>query len=108
METANPWWKSDGIGNHARTGVAALLVIVFLLFVARPVLKRMQAAPAPDLPLVLAGSSGSDAAAPPITLDMIDGNPAYETRAALIRGFVKQDPARAALVVRDLIRTDGR
>jgi flagellar M-ring protein FliF len=39
---------------------------------------------------------------------MIEAASDYEARAALIRNFVRQDPARAALVVRDLIRTDAR
>lgn len=42
----------------------------------------------------------------PITLDMIEATPGYSNRAELIRNFVRQDPARAALVVRDLIRSD--
>jgi len=41
-----------------------------------------------------------------VTIDMIEAAPSYEARAALIRSFVRQDPARAALVVRDLIRAD--
>ena len=41
-----------------------------------------------------------------VTLGMIEMAPTYEARAALIRNFVRQDPARAALVVRDLIRAD--
>ena len=42
-----------------------------------------------------------------VSLEMIEATRDYEARAALIRAFVRQDPARAALVVRDLIRTDG-
>jgi flagellar M-ring protein FliF len=41
-----------------------------------------------------------------VTLDMIEAAPGYSARAELIRNFVRQDPARAALVVRDLIRAD--
>jgi flagellar M-ring protein FliF len=41
-----------------------------------------------------------------VTLDMIEATPGYSNRAELIRNFVRQDPARAALVVRDLIRSD--
>ena len=37
---------------------------------------------------------------------MIEAAPGYADRAALIRNFVRQDPDRAALVVRDLIRSD--
>ncbi|MDB5687316.1 MAG: fliF, partial [Rhizorhabdus sp.] len=41
-----------------------------------------------------------------VTLDMIEATPGYANRAELIRNFVRQDPDRAALVVRDLIRAD--
>ena len=41
-----------------------------------------------------------------VTMEMIEATRDYEKRAALIRAFVRQDPARAALVVRDLIRHD--
>ena len=43
-----------------------------------------------------------------VSLEMIEATRDYEQRAALIRTFVRQDPARAALVVRDLIRTDAK
>jgi len=43
-----------------------------------------------------------------VSLEMIEATRDYETRAALIRNFVRQDPARAALVVRDLIRADSK
>ena len=42
-----------------------------------------------------------------VSLEMIEATRDYEARAALIRAFVRQDPARAALVVRDLIRADA-
>ena len=41
-----------------------------------------------------------------VTLEMIESTPGYSDRATLIRNFVRQDPERAALVVRDLIRSD--
>jgi len=40
-----------------------------------------------------------------ITLNMIEAAPSYEARAVLIRNFVRENPARAALVIRDLLRT---
>jgi flagellar M-ring protein FliF len=42
-----------------------------------------------------------------VTLDMIEAAPGSTARAELIRNFVRQDPSRAALVVRDLIRADS-
>ncbi len=43
-----------------------------------------------------------------VTLDMISSTPDYAQRADLIRNFVKQDPDRAALVVRDLLRENSK
>ncbi len=40
-----------------------------------------------------------------VTLSMIEAAPSYEARAVLIRNFVRENPARAALVVRDLLKT---
>ena len=39
-----------------------------------------------------------------ITLEMIEAAPSYEDRANLVRAFVRQDSARAALVVRQLMQ----
>ena len=58
--------------------------------------------PAKEIAAALASENKSDK----VTIDMIEAAPSYEARAALIRSFVRQDPARAALVVRDLIRAD--
>ena len=38
-----------------------------------------------------------------ITLDMIEAAPSYEARANLVRAFVRQDPQRAALVIRQML-----
>ena len=58
-----------------------------------------------EIASVLADRSRKDADLK-VSLEMIEATRDYETRAALIRSFVRQDPARAALVVRDLIRSD--
>lgn len=43
-----------------------------------------------------------------ITLEMIEAAPSYEARANLVRAFVRQDSARAALVVRQLMQEGAR
>lgn len=43
-----------------------------------------------------------------ITLEMIEQAPSYEARANLVRAFVRQDSARAALVVRQLMQEGAR
>jgi len=115
------WWQAEWMPLVARN-VSALLVAALVVFgVARPLLKRRQPAPvaAPAAPKraeiggEIAAAIDETRAAPTIkpadvTLEMIESAPGYQARAALIRDFVRQDPARAALVVRDLIRTDAK
>ena len=86
----------------------------------RPLLKRRAAAAAEyerdravrraemgrQIAQALSGAQTNSSPQGRITLDMIESAPGYADRAALIRNFVKQDPDRAALVVRDLIRAD--
>ena len=84
-------------GGGARAGVAA-------------------AAPGHALPASTAAAVGNEIAQvmkehgvpsdADITLSMIESAHSYEARAILVRNFVRQDPARAALVVRDLLRAD--
>jgi len=118
LEAEGPkWWEAGWVSMLARN-LSALLIVALLVFgVAKPLLKRRVAiAGAPAAPARKA-ALGSEIAAMlaqeartdpdrPVTLDMIEAAPGYANRAALIRNFVRQDPARAALVVRDLIRTD--
>lgn len=72
-------------------------------------LNLTDSAPSPEIQREIAAAIAVEAAADPtrpVTLDMIEAAPGYSDRATLIRNFVRQDPARAALVVRDLIRAD--
>jgi flagellar M-ring protein FliF len=113
------WWEASWVSLLARN-LSALLIAALVLFgVAKPLLKRRPAGI--DLPAPVRAARkaeiGTEIAAAiahearhdpnrPVTLDMIEAAPGYANRAALIRNFVRQDPARAALVVRDLIRSD--
>ncbi|MDB5718779.1 MAG: flagellar M-ring protein FliF [Sphingomonas bacterium] len=113
------WWEASWVPMVARN-LSALLVALLLVFgLGRPLLKRRAAAAAaapkaePAREKAVIGKQIADAIAERgggpggVTLDMIESAPGYATRAALIRDFVKQDPARAALVVRDLIKADA-
>lgn len=124
------WWEAPWVSTLARN-VSALLVVALLVFgVAKPLLKRRAALaeekqtvamamadPAGRIPdstnpairseiaTALAQQALQDPSKP-VTLDMIEATPGYANRAELIRNFVRQDPDRAALVVRDLLRAD--
>lgn len=124
------WWEAPWVSTLARN-LSALLVVALLVFgVAKPLLKR-RAVYAEEKKVALEAALASGGRVPastnpairneiasalaqqalhdpnkPVTLDMIEATPGYANRAELIRNFVKQDPDRAALVVRDLIRAD--
>lgn len=124
------WFEAPWVSTLARN-LSALLVVALLVFgVAKPLLKRratyleekkavMEAMAAsggrlpqgtnPAIRAEIASEMAQQALIDPnkpVTLDMIEATPGYANRAELIRNFVKQDPDRAALVVRDLIRAD--
>lgn len=132
---AIPFYETDWFRMLVRN-LSALAVVAVLIFgIGRPLLKKMSAgkseAPAGATPALTA--EGEEAAASSetkeqlgqeisqelirsaqenpeqtVTLDMISSTPDYAQRADLIRNFVKQDPDRAALVVRDLLREGNK
>ena len=117
---APAWWEAGWVGMLARNLTALALAALVIFGIGRPLMKRGGAMLAKRAEAATAAKSavGGEIAAAiateardnpnaTVTLAMIESAPSYEARAALIRNFVRQDPARAALVVRDLIRADG-
>ncbi|CCW18059.1 Flagellar M-ring protein FliF [Sphingobium indicum BiD32] len=113
------WYEAEWVSPLVRN-VSALLVALLVIFgIGRPLLKRRAAAQeavvaetaetGQRIGREISGELTKQAVeAPdpsrPITLDMISSTYDYAQRADLIRNFVKQDPDRAALVVRDLLK----
>jgi len=117
---ATAWYEASWVPTVMRNVSALLVTLILLLGIGRPLLKRWgaskaQPAPAPvpeltpamgrEIQAELAQAAVADSSKT-VTLDMISSTHDYSDRAALIRNFVKQDPDRAALVVRDLLK-DG-
>jgi flagellar M-ring protein FliF len=123
-ESAPSWWEAGWVSLVVRN-LTALIIAVLVIFVfAKPLLKKTQAAMANrsvsnrssraavggEIANAIADRvdrSGNNELDVKVTMEMIEATRDYEKRAALIRAFVRQDPARAALVVRDLIRADA-
>lgn len=99
---------------------AVLAAILAFFFIGRPLIKAAKARAAAraerDAALeesLLAHADARPAIGSPrvgreITLEMIEAAPSYETRANLVRAFVRQDSARAAIVVRQLMQETAR
>ena len=112
--TTVSWWQEAWLSPIVRSVGGLILALAFLLVIGRPLMKRLSAAAARRAEtrnqvrgeIAAAVEEHARGGGSHVTIDMIEAAPSYEARAELIRNFVRQDPARAALVVRDLIRAD--
>ncbi len=110
------WWDQPWVLPLLRQVGGVLAAILLLFFVGRPVLKNLKERKARkeerletiEQQLLSATKDGSVTAkkspADEVTLEMIEAAPSYETRAELVRHFVRQDSERAAMVVRQLMQ----
>lgn len=119
-EVATPWWQAPWVDLLVRNVTALGLAALFLFGLFWPLYRRWskgrvaaaneRAAMQINAQLGAAQPADGDAANRPVegnvTLDMIDHVQSYEGRAEMVRAFVRQDPDRATLVVRDLIKND--
>ena len=115
------WYEAPWVWPAVRNATAILVALLVVFGIGRPMLKKASNALAKraEESKSARGAMGGQIAGAlaertrtendmKVTLEMIEATRDYEARAALIRGFVRQDPARAALVVRDLIRNDTK
>lgn len=124
-ESTSSWWEASWIASLVRN-IGGLLLAGLVIIVGLPLLRRKGLLPAGAAKATGATPANSEAAKiaatmekelaaafaqkprpdpVDITLNMIEAAPSYEARAVLIRNFVRENPARAALVIRDLLRT---
>jgi flagellar M-ring protein FliF len=123
-ESAPSWWEAGWVSLVVRNLTALIIALLVIFVFAKPLLRKTQAALANrsvsnrtsrasvggEIANAIADRvdrSGNNELDVKVTMEMIEATRDYEKRAALIRAFVRQDPARAALVVRDLIRADA-
>jgi flagellar M-ring protein FliF len=109
------WYDSAWLSPLVRSGVGLIVAMAVVFGIGRPMLKKLSAAAtaksearSDEVGKQIAAALADQSKSGQVTIDMIEAAPSYEARAALIRSFVRQDPARAALVVRDLIRADTK
>ncbi|HEU4961833.1 MAG TPA: flagellar basal-body MS-ring/collar protein FliF [Sphingomonas sp.] len=105
-----PWYQASWLPMVLRNVTAVVVALLVLLFGVRPLakslLKKREETVQPRLAL---GSTGEgEAAAVPVSIDMLEGGRGYDDRVGLVRGFTRDNPARAALAVRDMIKSDAQ
>ena len=99
---------------------AIVIALLVLLLGVRPIAKalmkkREDATPRPAFGQTIEGAEGEDAEAltgpvviPPVSLDQLESSRGYDERVGAVRGFTRDNPTRAALAVRDMIKADAR
>ncbi len=117
-EAGPAWYDAPWVPLAARNATALVIALLVLFLGVRPLTKallkkREEPAAAGNRPaLSMSGPAGDDGqmqGGAPVSIDMLEssGN-SYDERVGLVRGFTRDNPARAALAVRDMIKADAQ
>jgi flagellar M-ring protein FliF len=112
-EEAVGFWDQPWFFPLVQQVGAVFAALVAFLVIGRPLVKaakgRMAAAKEQaETEQQLLAATGQAPAPKAVTIEMIEAAPSYEARANLVRSFIRQDPERAALVVRQMIGDRAR
>ncbi|MDR6788974.1 flagellar M-ring protein FliF [Sphingomonas sp. BE138] len=127
------WYDNALVPMLARNLTAVVIALLVLLLGVRPIAKalmkkREDATPAKDAAALPDGTKADGADAidgeattgpdgkpleqiavqAPVSLDQIETSQSYEERIDAVRGFTRDNPARAALAVRDMLGADAK
>lgn len=102
-------WYDNALVPMIARNVTALVIALLVLFLgvrplAAALMKKREEADSPKLAL---GPDGVTVA-PTAGLAQIEGARSLEEQLGLVRGFSRDNPARAALAVRDMIKADAK
>jgi flagellar M-ring protein FliF len=109
---ATKWYDNAWLPVLARNGTAILIALLVLFLGVRPLTKalmkkRDDAAPRQGGAPAITGDGDPGTAieaGQPVTLDQLETTRGYDNRIGAVRGFTRDNPARAALAVRDMIK----
>ncbi|MBE2991838.1 flagellar M-ring protein FliF [Sphingomonas sp. CFBP 13603] len=112
------WYDNAWLPVLARNGTAILIALLVLLLGVRPIAKALMkkredatTRPAFGQPIGEVDGEGAPAGigvAPPVSLDQLENTRGYDDRIGAVRGFTRDNPTRAALAVRDMIKADAK
>ena len=120
-EVARPWYDADWVPMAARNGTALVIALLVLFMGVRPMVKaineKRKAEAAAETARIAAQEAAAQAALAgpaepaepePVSMEMLESARSYDDRVGLVRGFTRDNPARAALAVRDMIQSDAK
>ena len=112
------WYDNAWLPVLARNGTAILIALLVLLLGVRPIAKALMkkredatTRPAFGQPIGEVDGEGAPAGigvAAPVSLDQLENTRGYDDRIGAVRGFTRDNPTRAALAVRDMIKADAK
>ncbi|MHA6721754.1 flagellar basal-body MS-ring/collar protein FliF [Sphingomonas sp. RS2018] len=117
---APAWYQAEWVPMVLRNATALVIALLVLFLGVRPMakalMKKREEAPAgAKLAFANPGADPSEQqgvpfdGTVPVSIEMLDSARGYDDRVGLVRGFTRENPARAALAVRDMIRSgDGQ
>ncbi|MFC3578888.1 flagellar basal-body MS-ring/collar protein FliF [Sphingomonas hylomeconis] len=109
LDQGQAWYDNAWLPIIARNVTAIVIALLVLLLGVRPLAKALMKKRDDAGPrLALGRDMGGTAAAagqPPVGIDQIAGAQNYDERIGMVRGFTRDNPARAALAVRDMIKS---
>lgn len=105
------WYDNAWLPVLARNATAILIALLVLFLGVRPLakalMKKRDDAPLPGVPAIVAANVDTATVGAPVTLDQLETTRGYDQRIGAVRGFTRDNPARAALAVRDMIKAEG-
>jgi flagellar M-ring protein FliF len=112
VDDKQPWYDAGWLPVVARNVTAIVIALLVLILGVRPLAralmkKRDDATPRLALgrDLGSANSAGQPQMRSSVSIDAIDSAQNYDDRIGMVRGFTRDNPARAALAVRDMIKS---
>lgn len=117
-----PWYESGWLAMILRNVTAIVIALLVLMLGVRPLSKALmkkrddagRGAAGRDLNATFGiGSSaapgtGSGPNGQPVSIDALESAQNFDDRIGMVRGFTRDNPTRAALAVRDMIKSDAR
>ena len=106
------WYDNAWLPVLARNATAILIALLVLLLGVRPIakalMKKRDDVASPTLPGLDGGAATAEGIEGPVSLDQLESTRGYDQRIGAVRGFTRDNPTRAALAVRDMIKAEAK
>ena len=106
--TKPSWYDNAWLPIIARNVTAVVIALLVLIMGVRPLSKALMKKREDTPRIALGAPMGSPEggiAHGPVSLDQLEGSRGYDERIGAVRGFTRDNPTRAALAVRDMIKS---